>query len=127
MRRRRPGRRRRWRRCPSAEWPCLPAYERGEPPVRCGRNRPAVGSGAGLSGRRHRRGLGSLADLGGVAVGLRSAWADTGVVSAEQVTREEVVAFLGGQPGTAEGLEALAGGAWSSAWAYRAGGEELVV
>jgi aminoglycoside phosphotransferase (APT) family kinase protein len=49
------------------------------------------------------------------------------VVSAEQVTREEVVAFLSGQPGTAEGLEALAGGAWSSAWAYRAGGEELVV
>jgi len=49
------------------------------------------------------------------------------VVSAEQVTREEVIAFLGGQPGTAEGLEALAGGAWSSAWAYRAGGEELVV
>src|SRR6266566_1836603 len=52
---------------------------------------------------------------------------DTGVVSAEQLSREEVVAFLGGQPGTPEGLEALSGGAWSSAWAYRAGGEELVV
>jgi len=41
--------------------------------------------------------------------------------------REEVVAFLAGRPGPAEGLEALSGGAWSSAWAYRAGGEELVV
>ncbi len=49
------------------------------------------------------------------------------MVSAEQVGREEVVAFLGRQPGTTEGLEALRGGAWSSAWAYRAGGEELVV
>jgi aminoglycoside phosphotransferase (APT) family kinase protein len=49
------------------------------------------------------------------------------VVSAEQVSQEEVVAFLGGHPGTPEGLEALTGGAWSSAWAYRAGGEELVV
>ena len=49
------------------------------------------------------------------------------MVSAEQLSREEVVAFLDGQPGTPEGLEALAGGAWSSAWAYRAGGEELVV
>src|SRR5580658_5780862 len=35
----RPGRRRRWRRCPSAEWSCLRAYDRGEPPVRRGRNR----------------------------------------------------------------------------------------
>jgi hypothetical protein len=49
------------------------------------------------------------------------------VVSAEQLSREEVVAFLDGQPGTPEGLEALTGGAWSSAWAYRAGSEELVV
>ncbi len=49
------------------------------------------------------------------------------MVSAEQLSRDEVVAFLGGQPGTPEGLEALSGGAWSSAWAYRAGGEELVV
>ncbi len=48
-------------------------------------------------------------------------------MSAEQLSRDEVVAFLGGQPGTPEGLEALSGGAWSSAWAYRAGGEELVV
>ena len=30
-------------------------------------------------------------------------------------------------PGGARDLEVLAGGAWSSAWAYRAGGEELVV
>jgi len=49
------------------------------------------------------------------------------VVSAEQLSRAEVVAFLDGQPGIPEGLEALTGGAWSSAWAYRAGGEELVV
>ena len=49
------------------------------------------------------------------------------MVSAEQLGREEVVAFLGGQPGTPEDVEALTGGAWSSAWAYRAGGEELVV
>ena len=53
--------------------------------------------------------------------------ADTGVVGAGQLGREEAVAFLGGRPGGAEGLEALAGGAWSSAWAYRAGGDELVV
>lgn len=43
------------------------------------------------------------------------------------MTQEEVAAFLAGQPGTPEDLEALTGGAWSSAWAYRAGGEELVV
>ena len=49
------------------------------------------------------------------------------MVSAEQLSRAEVVAFLDGQPGIPEGLEALTGGAWSSAWAYRAGGEELVV
>ena len=49
------------------------------------------------------------------------------MVSAEQLSRDEVVAFLGRQPGTPEDLEALSGGAWSSAWAYRAGGEELVV
>ena len=48
-------------------------------------------------------------------------------MSAEQLSREEVVAFLGGQPGTPEDLEALSGGSWSSAWAYRAGGEELVI
>jgi aminoglycoside phosphotransferase (APT) family kinase protein len=48
------------------------------------------------------------------------------VVSAEQ-SRAEVIAFLGGQPGAPGELEALSGGAWSSAWAYRAGGEELVV
>jgi aminoglycoside phosphotransferase (APT) family kinase protein len=49
------------------------------------------------------------------------------VVSAGRLSREEVLAFLGGQPGTPGDLEALTGGAWSSAWAYRAGGEELVV
>jgi aminoglycoside phosphotransferase (APT) family kinase protein len=49
------------------------------------------------------------------------------VVSAGQLSREEVVALLGGQPGGLQDLEALTGGAWSSAWAYRAGGEELVV
>jgi len=49
------------------------------------------------------------------------------VVSAEPLSRDEVVAFLEGQPGTPEDLEALSGGSWSSAWAYRAGGEELVV
>jgi len=49
------------------------------------------------------------------------------VVDAERVSRAEVAAFLNGQPGAPEGLEALTGGAWSSAWAYRAGGEELVV
>jgi aminoglycoside phosphotransferase (APT) family kinase protein len=49
------------------------------------------------------------------------------VVDAGQVSREEAAAFVGGQPGRPEGLEALTGGAWSSAWAYRAGGEELVV
>jgi aminoglycoside phosphotransferase (APT) family kinase protein len=49
------------------------------------------------------------------------------VVSAEQLSRAEVAAFLDGQPGTPEDLGSLTGGAWSSAWAYRAGGEELVV
>ena len=49
------------------------------------------------------------------------------MVSAGQLRRADVAAFLGGRPGGAEDLEALAGGAWSSAWAYRAGGEELVV
>jgi aminoglycoside phosphotransferase (APT) family kinase protein len=53
--------------------------------------------------------------------------ADTGVVGAEQLGRDEVLAFLEGQPGTPEDLEALSGGWWSSAWAYRAGGDELVV
>jgi hypothetical protein len=47
--------------------------------------------------------------------------ADTGVVRAGQVSREEIVAFLAGQPGTPDDLEPLTGGAWSSAWAYRAG------
>ncbi len=43
------------------------------------------------------------------------------------MTQEEVAAFLAGRPGSAEGLEPLTGGAWSSAWAYRVDGEELVV
>lgn len=37
------------------------------------------------------------------------------------------MAFLAGRPGTAEDLQPLSGGAWSSAWAYRVDGEELVV
>ena len=49
------------------------------------------------------------------------------MVTAEQLSRDEVAAFLEGQPGTPEDLEALSGGSWSSAWAYRAGGEELVI
>jgi aminoglycoside phosphotransferase (APT) family kinase protein len=49
------------------------------------------------------------------------------VAGAERLSRAEVLAFLGGRPGAPEDLEALTGGAWSSAWAYRAGGEELVV
>ena len=50
-----------------------------------------------------------------------------GISRAGQLSREEVVAFLDGQPGNPRVLEPLSGGAWSSAWAYRAGGEELVV
>jgi aminoglycoside phosphotransferase (APT) family kinase protein len=46
-------------------------------------------------------------------------------VSAEHLSREEVIAFLGGQPRDLEPLSG--GGGWSSAWAYRAGDEELVV
>src|SRR3954451_4615741 len=43
-------------------------------------------------------------------------------------SREEVAAFLAQHSGgTASDLEPLTGGAWSSAWSYRAGGEELVV
>lgn len=49
------------------------------------------------------------------------------MVSVEELRQDEVVAFLAGRPSTAEDLEPLSGGAWSSAWAYRAGGEELVV
>lgn len=48
-------------------------------------------------------------------------------MTAEQLTYEEVVEFLAGQPGEPTDVEPLTGGAWSSAWAYRAGGEELVV
>jgi aminoglycoside phosphotransferase (APT) family kinase protein len=49
------------------------------------------------------------------------------VVSAGKLSRDVVAAFVGGHPGGPRDLEALAGGAWSSAWAYRAGGEELVL
>ncbi len=43
------------------------------------------------------------------------------------LTEVDVAAFLAERPDTARGLEPLTGGAWSSAWAYRAGGEELVI
>ena len=49
------------------------------------------------------------------------------MVSAGPPSRDEVVAFLRGRPGFPQDVEPLTGGAWSSAWAYRAGGEELVV
>jgi aminoglycoside phosphotransferase (APT) family kinase protein len=48
-------------------------------------------------------------------------------MTAEQLSRDEVAAFLDGQPATPEDLEPLSGGSWSSAWAYRAAGEELVI
>ncbi|MFC5264811.1 phosphotransferase [Kribbella qitaiheensis] len=46
----------------------------------------------------------------------------------QQPGHEEVAAFLAQHSGgTASDLEPLTGGAWSSAWAYRAGEEELVI
>ncbi|MET9019632.1 aminoglycoside phosphotransferase family protein [Actinopolymorpha sp. NPDC004070] len=46
----------------------------------------------------------------------------------QEPTYEEVAAFLARHSGgTPSDLEPLSGGAWSSAWAYRAGGEELVI
>ena len=46
----------------------------------------------------------------------------------QQPRHEEVAAFLAQHSGgTAGDLEPLTGGAWSSAWAYRAGEEELVI
>jgi aminoglycoside phosphotransferase (APT) family kinase protein len=46
----------------------------------------------------------------------------------QQPGHEEVAAFLAQHSGgTASDLEPLIGGVWSSAWAYRAGGEELVI
>lgn len=42
-------------------------------------------------------------------------------------SEREVRAFLAEQPGNPSKPEPLTGGAWSSAWAYRAGGEDLVV
>lgn len=44
-----------------------------------------------------------------------------------QLGYDDVAAFLADRPGEPRDLEPLTGGAWSSAWAYRAGGEELVV
>lgn len=43
------------------------------------------------------------------------------------MSRQEAITFLTEHSGAPEDLEALSGGSWSSAWAYRAGGEELVV
>ncbi len=58
----------------------------------------------------------------------KSVLSDTSSMSPEHPTYEEVAAFLaqhsGGNPAD---LEPLTGGAWSSAWAYRLNGEELVV
>jgi aminoglycoside phosphotransferase (APT) family kinase protein len=48
-------------------------------------------------------------------------------VSTEQLTYDDVATFLASRSGEARDLEPLAGGAWSSAWAYRAGEEDLVV
>jgi hypothetical protein len=46
----------------------------------------------------------------------------------QQPRHEEVAAFLAQRSGgTPSDLEPLTGGAWSSAWAYRAGEEELVI
>ena len=60
------------------------------------------------------------------SMGPRTTWAETGGV--EQPRREEVAAFVSQHSGgTASDLEPLTGGAWSSAWAYRAGEEELVI
>src|SRR5215211_2216050 len=59
-------------------------------------------------------------------MGLRTTCADTGGM--EQPRYEEVAAFLARHSGgTASDLEPLTGGVWSSAWAYRVGGEELVI
>lgn len=48
-------------------------------------------------------------------------------MSPEPPERDEVLAFLARRGSPPQDLEPLTGGAWSSAWAYRAGGEELVV
>jgi aminoglycoside phosphotransferase (APT) family kinase protein len=52
---------------------------------------------------------------------------DTDPVTAEQLTEEDVAAFLTRKHGEVGDLEPLTGGAWSSAWGYRTAGEELVV
>jgi hygromycin-B 4-O-kinase len=43
------------------------------------------------------------------------------------MTRDEVIAFLADRSDSPECVTELTGGGWSSAWAYRVGGEELVV
>lgn len=48
-------------------------------------------------------------------------------MSVASLRHEEVAAFLAQHSGGTSDLEPLTGGAWSSAWAYRAGGEELVI
>jgi aminoglycoside phosphotransferase (APT) family kinase protein len=49
-------------------------------------------------------------------------------MSEQHPTRDEVAEFLARHSGTTPSdLEPLTGGAWSSAWAYRMGGEELVI
>jgi aminoglycoside phosphotransferase (APT) family kinase protein len=51
----------------------------------------------------------------------------TGRGPARELTREQVAAFLSARHGPDVGpLERLSGGGWSSAWGYRAGGEDLV-
>ena len=59
-------------------------------------------------------------------MGPRTIWADTDGMQPPE--HEEVAAFLARHcGGSASDLEPLTGGAWSSAWAYRAGEEELVI
>ena len=49
-------------------------------------------------------------------------------MNADELACEHVAGFLAGRHGTdVQGLERLGGGAWSAAWAYRVGGEELVL
>ncbi len=48
-------------------------------------------------------------------------------MSTEQLSRDDVAAFLSDRGGEPEDLQPLTGGFWSSAWAYRLDGEELVI
>ena len=80
--------------------------------------------------RRKNHMTGSPRTWGGAcsdpSMGPRTTWAETGEM--QQPRHEEVAAFLAQHSGgTASDLEPLTGGAWSSAWAYRAGEEELVI